>query len=257
MTAAEIRLVVRADDFGMCHAVNAGIRRAYTTGIVTTATAMAPCPWFGEAVAIAGETGIPLGAHQTLTCEWDYFRWRPITDGPSLTGPDATFPPTAELARQRAEHGEVVRELVAQVARFRSAGLTLDYLDSHMRCIIPAANAEVAERTGVPFLYSDEVRRRGLSTISVLSARDAADKKEWLLGYLRELVPGTHMLVCHPGERGPELESLTSPSSVPWRWAAEYRYSDLEVLTDPEVAELACQLGIRLCSLCEALDGEA
>jgi len=249
----QVRLVVRGDDFGMCHAVNMGIKRAYTAGIVTTASTMAPCPWFGEAIEIAKETGIPLGAHQTLTCEWDYFRWRPITDGPSLTGPDATFRPAVELAQQHVRHGEVVRELVAQVARFRSAGLALDYLDSHMRFIIPAANAEVSERTGVPFLYSDEVRRRGLDTISELSPRDAAGKKEWLLGYLRGLVPGTHMLVCHPGEESPELESLTSPSSVPWRWAAEYRYSDLKVLTDPEIGELISQLGIRLCSLREAL----
>ncbi len=89
-----IRLVVRGDDFGMCHAVNEGIRRAFTEGIVTTASTMAPCPWFGEAVKITKEIGIPLGAHQTLTCEWDYFRWRPLTGGPSLVGADGTFRPS-------------------------------------------------------------------------------------------------------------------------------------------------------------------
>jgi hypothetical protein len=249
----QIRLVVRADDFGMCHAVNAGIRRAFTEGIVTTSTAMAPCPWFGEAMKIAKETGIPLGAHQTLTCEWDYFRWRPLTDGPSLTGDDATFFPECEQVEQQAKHEEAVKELLAQVERFRSAGVSLDFLDCHMRCMLPAAYAEVSERSGVPFLYSEEVRRRGLETVSELSPRDAAGKKDWLLSYLRELTPGAHMLVCHPGEQGPELESLTGPSSVPWRWAAEYRYSDLETVTDPEVAELIKQLGIRLCSLPEAL----
>jgi len=52
---------------------------------------------------------------------------------------------------------------------------------------------------------------------------------------------------------GSELESLTGPDSVPYLWAADYRVSDLEVLTDPEVRAMIDQLGIRLCSLPEAL----
>jgi chitin disaccharide deacetylase len=168
-SAAEpIRLIVRGDDFGMCHAVNQGIRLAFTDGIVTTATAMAPCPWFGEAATIAAELAIPLGAHQTLTCEWDYFRWRPLTDGPSLAGPDGTFRPSVELARQHAGHADVVRELLAQVERFSAAGLGLDYLDYHMGAALPAAYLEASELTGVPFLYGDDVRGR-LATISQLS----------------------------------------------------------------------------------------
>lgn len=68
-TDSDIQLIVRGDDFGMCHAVNQGIQRAFTDGIVTMSSTMAPCPWFGEAAEIAKDIGIPLGAHQTLTCE--------------------------------------------------------------------------------------------------------------------------------------------------------------------------------------------
>ena len=200
------------------------------------------------------DVGIPVGAHQTLTCEWDYFRWRPLTDGPSLAGPDGTFRPSVELARDHVQHDEVVRELLAQVDRFRSAGISLDYLDHHMGLTRRAAYAEVSEVAGVPFLYSDEVRR-GLTTMSELSPRDAAGKKAWMLGYLRGLVPGAHLLVSHPAVDSSELSSLTGPDSVPYRWAAEYRLSDLSVLTDPEVRELIDALGITLCSLPEALLG--
>jgi len=251
-TRDRIRLVVRGDDFGMCHAINEGVRRAFTEGIVTTASTMAPCPWFGEAAKIAKDLGIPVGAHQTLTCEWDYFRWGPLTDGPSLSGADGTFRVSVELASEHVRHGDAVRELVAQVNRFRSAGLSLDYLDHHMGASVPAAYPEVSELTGVPFLYADEVRGR-LMSISELSPRDAAGKKAWMLNYLRGLTPGAHVLICHPGVESSELESLTAPESVPYRWAAEYRRSDLAVLTDPDVSELIGTLGITLCSLGQLL----
>jgi len=236
----------------MCHAVNEGIQRAFTDGIVTTTSAMAPCPWFAEAIEIAKDIEIPVGAHLTLTCEWDYFRWRPVTDGPSLAGDDGTFRPSVELALRHVQHGEVVRELVAQVERFGAAGVGLDYLDHHMGPALPAAYAEVSALTGVRYLYADEVRSE-LASVSELSPRDAAGKKRWMLDYLRRLVPGAHLLVCHPGVGSSELESLTGPASVPYLWAADYRVSDLDVLTDPQIRELIGELGITLCSLPEAL----
>lgn len=247
---------MRGDDFGMCHAVNQGIAIAFRDGIVTTSSAMAPCPWFAEAVEIARDLRIPIGVHQTLTCEWDYFRWRPITSGHSLTGPDGTFRPSVELAQQHVEFDDAVRELLAQVGLVRSAGLSPDYLDRHMGSTLPAAYAEVSTETGVPFLYSDEISGR-LASYSELSPRDASGKKAWLIGYLRQLGPGVHLLVSHPAVTSSELESLTGPDSVPYRWAAEYRLSDLAVLTDPEIGALIHQLGIRLCSLPEALGDQA
>jgi predicted glycoside hydrolase/deacetylase ChbG (UPF0249 family) len=239
----------------MCHAVNEGVRRAFTDGIVTTTSAMAPCPWFTEAIEIATDIKIPVGAHLTLTCEWDYFRWRPITSGPSLTGHDGTFLPSVELALQHIEHRDVVGELRAQIQRFHVAGIGLDYFDHHMGPALPAAYTEVSALTGVPYLYADGVRG-GLASVSELSPRDEAGKKEWMLGYLRGLAPGAHMLVCHPAVDSSELRSLTGPASVPYRWAAEYRLSDLDVLTDPQIRELIDELGIRLCSLPEALSDQ-
>jgi predicted glycoside hydrolase/deacetylase ChbG (UPF0249 family) len=248
----ETRLIVRGDDFGMCHAVNEGIAAAFSEGIVTTSSTMAPCPWFGGAVGIARDLRIPLGAHQTLTCEWDYFRWRPITGRQSLTGPDGTFHRTVELAQQHVQFDDAVEELLGQVGLFRSAGLSLDYLDCHMGSTLPAAYAEVSAQTSVPYLYSDVISGR-LASYSELSPRDGSMKKAWLASYLRGLGPGVHLLVSHPAVLSSELESLTGPDSVPYRWAAEYRLSDLEVLTDPDIGALIDELGVRLCSLPEAL----
>lgn len=244
--ASQVRLIVRADDFGMCHAVNEGIVRAFTEGIVTQSSVMVPCPWFTEAAALARDHRIPVGIHQTLTCEWDFLRWRPLTDGASLAGPDGTFYRTVAEARDAISHPHAVAELLAQVDRFADERLALGYLDVHMGAVAPQAYAEVAEKTETMFVYSALARERGLTSIDGLSERETSDKKPWLLGYLRDLGPGTHMLVVHPAVGGPELSSITGPDSIPYRWAEEYRIADLELLTDPEVRALVSELGIEL-----------
>src|SRR5215469_5386319 len=233
---ASTQLIVRGDDFGMCHSVNQGIVKAFTEGIVTQASVMVPCPWFTEAAALARSHGIPVGIHQTLTCEWDFLRWRPLTSGPSLAGPDGTFYRSVTEAHDSVVHEDAVAELLAQASLFMAEGLTIDYLDVHMGAVAPKAYAEVADKLGELFLYSELARSRGLVSVEGLSERDTSEKRDWLLNYLVTLEPGLHVLVVHPAVGGPEIASLTGPESVPYRWAEEYRIADLELLTDPEVA---------------------
>lgn len=243
------RLVVRGDDFGMCHAVNEGVYAAWQRGIVTMTTTMAPCPWYEEAAATICETGIPTGAHLTLTCEWDFLRWRPLTGGSSLAGPDGTFWRTTDETESHGDHHEMVVELLAQVERLRCSGIAPEFLDCHMGTSVPPVYAEVAERTGIPFLYSGEVP---LDSFEMLTSRDAKDKKAWLLDWLASLQPGVHMLICHPAVESAELNALTRPTSAPWPWAATWRLGDFDVLTDPDVRRAVERAGIRLCSFGEA-----
>lgn len=247
-----VSLIVRGDDFGMCHAVNQGIRQAAASGILTTATMMAPCPWIDEAAGIAKELGLPVGVHQTLTCEWDYLRWTPLTAGKSLVGEDGTFVTSVEQARSSGTHEEIVTELLAQVDRLRGLGLDPEFLDVHMGIVAPEAYAEVSARTGIPYLYSPDSSLPALASMATVSDRDSDGKKAWLTDYLEQLSAGVHMLVSHPGVPSDELASLTGPDSGPYRWAAEYRISDLEVLTDPDIRALVTRRGIRLCSFHEA-----
>jgi hypothetical protein len=65
-----------------------------------------------------------------------------------------------------------------------------------------------------------------------------------------------HLLVTHCAEPGEEMSSITAPTSEPWRWAEEYRASDLATLTDPEVRRRIDDLGIRLCAVGDASFGE-
>ncbi len=252
-----VQLVVQSDDFGMCHAVNRGVVRAFTEGVLTQASTMVPCPWFDEAAELGKEHGIPLGMHSTLTCEWDYLRWPPITGATSLTGADRTFHRTVADARTNASVEEATAELIAQAERFLGAGLELQHIDCHMGVVLAAAYEAVCERYGQRFIYPGINPSYRFTSISGLSEREADAKKDWLLHRLERLEPGVHLLVTHCAEPGEEMSSITAPTSAPWRWAEEYRKSDLATLTDPEVRSRIDDLGIELCSVGTADFGSA
>lgn len=246
---ARVQLVVQSDDFGMCHAVNRGVVRAFAEGIVTQASTMVPCPWFDEAAELGKQHGIPLGMHATLTCEWDYLRWPPITGATSLTGGDRTFHRTIADARANASVDEATNELVAQAERFLAVGLELEHVDCHMGVVHVPAYEAICERYGQRFIYPGVNPSYRFTSISGLSDREAEEKKGWLLRRLERLEPGVHLLVTHCAEPGEEMSSITAPTSGPWRWAEEYRKSDLATVTDPEVRSRIDDLGIELCSV--------
>src|SRR5436309_2367156 len=72
-------LIVNADDFGMCHANNAATLQALGSGIATSTTLMAPCPWAPEAIEmLRAHPELPFGVHLTLISEHDNYRWGPL-----------------------------------------------------------------------------------------------------------------------------------------------------------------------------------
>ena len=247
----DIRLIVQGDDFGMCHAVNAGTVQAFTEGVLTQASTMVPCPWFWEAATLAKGCGLPLGMHSTLTCEWDGLRWAPITSGRSLRGDDGTCVRTVPLARS-IDPSEATDELVAQAERFLAAGLELTYVDVHMGLSQLGAYEAVTARYGVPFLYPGVPASLRFDSIKTLSDRPAETKKDWMLGYLERRQPGVHLLVTHCATDDPELAAMVRPDSPVEPWAREYRISDLAVLTDPDVRAAVDRLGIELVSVADA-----
>ncbi len=62
------RLIVNADDFGLCEGVNRAVKRAHTEGILTSATIMVGMGAAKAAVELAGEMpGLGVGVHLNLT----------------------------------------------------------------------------------------------------------------------------------------------------------------------------------------------
>ncbi len=248
---SEIQLVVQSDDFGMCHAGNVGTVEAFRNGVLTEASVMVPCPWFGEATRLAAEHSLPVGVHLKLTAEWDYLRWGPLTGGRSLVGEDGRFPRTIDEVRERAKPDEILEEFVAQVELFRGQGLEPAYFDCHMGVVTPEPYTEVCLRYGRPFDYPIGDVAVGFDSIHMLSGRPSAEKVPYLLDRIGNLGPGKHLIVSHCAVDSDELRAMTSDDADNAEWALEYRVSDLAALTSDEVRKTIVERGVQLVSVAD------
>ncbi len=247
------RLLVTADDFGMCRAVNEGIVRAITRGIVRSTNFLVPCPWFGDALALAREHGLRVGVHLCLTCEWDRLRWGPLTRAESLTAPDGNFHQSYAELETTARDEDIRREAVAQIERVKALGYEPTHLDSHMlgsfasgtfAARIKDIHRELAAQYGLPYTY-DTAAGRLVHFTAEYECSPHGVEETWraLEGFLDD---GTYHLIGHAAVPSPELDALCSPAHPARAWAAPYRLKDLELFTDPRTSERLRDLGFEL-----------
>ena len=129
-------VVVHADDIGMCHATLPAIDELMTFGLVTSASAMVPCPWFLEVAARRQRNPqFDLGVHLTLTSEWDRDRWEPISTRDVATGlldDQGCFHRTTLAVRRHAQREAAGAEMCCQIELAERSGLSPSHLDTHL-----------------------------------------------------------------------------------------------------------------------------
>jgi predicted glycoside hydrolase/deacetylase ChbG (UPF0249 family) len=250
-SGSEIRLINRGDDFGSFHAANMAIERAFTEGVLTSASLMVPPPWFAEAADICRRhPEFQVGVHTTLTSEWQFYRWGPvlpITEVPSLVDKDGCFyAKTQDFVDANPKLSEVEAELRAQVERALEYGVDMAYIDYHMRTA--RATPEIEE---ILFAIAAEYRvpvSRLLGDQDTPRLGDVADgdKPSAVAQMLRKLEPGFWMSVTHPGLDVPEMQAIRLGSDADRGSIAASRAADTEALTSSEVAAVIQERGIEL-----------
>jgi chitin disaccharide deacetylase len=252
------RLLVTSDDFGMCHAVNAGTARAMRHGIVRSSNFMVPCPWFSEAISLARQYTLPIGVHLCVTCEWDHLRWGPLTRAPGLCDDQGYLFGDYGPLLARASDDEILDEYVAQIARVRSLGYEPTHLDSHM---LPASDGgagalrvkaligEAARQSRLRYLYETDAAGKLRYFDTELEISGEPWKAIWQR--LEALGPGTHHVIGHAAEPSAELEALCSPAHPARLWAAPVRTMDLAFFTSPSTAQRLHDLGFELITVAD------
>jgi hopanoid biosynthesis associated protein HpnK len=150
------QLIVNADDLGFTRGVNAGIRRAFESGILTSTTLMANGEAFDEAVGMAlANPRLGVGCHLVAV------GGRPVAppaEIPSLVDSKGLLPRTLTdliklLVRRRVQVEHLEREFAAQVERVIKAGIMPTHFDSHKHShtqpLVMRALARVAAAFGI------------------------------------------------------------------------------------------------------------
>lgn len=257
-----IRLIIRGDDMGFCHAANVACIRCYREGIMRAVEVMVPCPWFEEAVKMLNENpDLDVGIHLTLTSEWDNLKWRPLTNAPSLVDKDGYFyPQTRQWNRWPSGTGfydanpkleEVEKELRAQIELAMKKIKNLTHLSAHMGTATCRPDLEklVKQLAKEYSLHSgwDELTEQGVKYIGDWgSNEDALEKREAaLIKALQKLTPGTWILVEHPGLDTPEMRAIGHRS---YENVAAHREVVTKTFISPKVKEAINKKGIKLIS---------
>jgi hypothetical protein len=240
-------LILHADDLGMSRSVNRATFEALEHGWITSASILVPCPWFPEVVAFAKEhPEADLGIHLALNSEWTGYRWGPVSGRdavPSLLDEQGYLPLVEGTVVERAVPAEVERELRAQIALARAAGITITHLDSHMGTLFRSpALFEVYRGLGdehdLPLLLERDGNRTSPAAAvrdhalvdRVLSISPGVDAQEWLTAYqamLAPLPPGVYQLILHLGHDDEEMRGATWDHSD---WGAAWRQADLDLV---------------------------
>jgi len=258
--AADARLlIINADDFGMCHAVNAAVIGTLQAGTVCSTTLMVPCPWARHAMRFLAEhPEVAFGVHLTALAEWPDYRWGPVTASekvPTLVNKDGHFYNFAQMPQflGQVSLAELEMEFRAQIEVVLAAELKPTHLDWHALALsgredILALMLNLAREHGLALRvmgasWIATVQSHGLPTndYDFLDSYllDPATKAARYVELLRELPAGLSEWAVHPGLSNAELRAIDPAGS-------SYRQADYDFFTSPQAKDVIKQEGIIL-----------
>ena len=272
--AADDRIVIiHPDDIGMCQATLPAYAELVEAGLVSSATTMAPCPWFPAVAAYCrAHPEVDMGVHLTLASEWDVYRWGPISTRDPASGlvdDEGYFDHGPRQVWERADVHAVEVEIRAQLDRALTAGIDVTHLDSHMDTLVHprlvGAYARLAQERQLPALIvglgrqqflergldpqvadeagriADELDAAGLLLFADLRMPpldDASDRLDVCKQIIDTLVPGLTLLRIHPAHDTPELRAMAPD----WRC----RVADYETFLNPDLHTYIRQAGVHV-----------
>lgn len=252
-------LILNADDFGFCNAINEAIIQVLQAGTIRSTTLMVPCPWALHAMRFLSEhPEIPFGVHLTIISDPKDYRWGPVaSEDAVLSLVDSAgyfynfddFHANLPLAKL----DELELEFRAQIETVLSAGLYPSHLDWHAirfgsRTDIVDLMIRLAKEYGLALrvigqTWIEKLQSQGLPTIDYdfldSYSLEPSMKPAVFTRLLHELPAGLSEWAIHPGFSNMELKSM-EPTG------AHFRQADFDFWTSPQAKEIIDQEGIIL-----------
>ena len=266
-------VIIHADDIGMCQATLTAYSDLMDFGLVSSAATMVPCGWFPATAAYCrAHPEVDMGVHTTITCEWDTYRWGPLTGSHASSGmvdEEGYFWRSSRAVQEHGQPEAVHAELEAQIQRAIDAGINPTHIDTHMGAVahekFMGAYIQSGIAYGLPPLNvrwdADTFKRqRGMDDVSAQAAEQAVLKLEEqgipLIDHFAgmplsgdkplelaqekfdALQPGITHFVLHPAQDTPELRAIAPD------WPA--RVADYELFTSAALRDYVQQQGIQV-----------
>jgi len=270
-------LIIHADDLGVAHSVNDASANALEKGSVSSASIMVPCPWFSEIAAYArSHPKADLGLHLTLTSEWKYYKWGPVSstsEVPGLVNKNGFLYSSVDSVYRYAKISEVEKELRAQIEKAKRFGIDFTHLDSHMGALY--GNVEylkllikLGREYKVPVMLMNNSALQAAFHINLgnfLTEKDLQmdaifianppDFKNGLDNFYSNLLkncgPGLTEIILHAGHDDSELQAVTIDHPD---WGSAWRQGDNNFFTGDKCRKLLSDQNIRVITWREIRD---
>lgn len=263
-------LIVNGDDVAVSRSSNAAAIEAMEHGLMTSGTIMVPSSWFPQIAAYSKiNPKADFGIHITLTSEWEYYRWGPISDKvdvPHLVDSQGYLWNTVKLFYKHATPEEAEFEARAQIKMAYQAGIDITHLDSHMWTLtsdpeyyemyfklakefdlpVRMPSQAVLEADGFGYLRAKMATAGILSPDFLFFARRLKDEtvKNCWIRLLNSLQTGVTEVYIHVALPTAEMQAMTGEQEqINWR----VRAMEYELFThDPEIRMLLQNHRIKL-----------
>lgn len=238
-------VLIRVDDIGMNHSVNAAVKQLAESGMPFSTSVMFACPWYQEAVAILQKyPAIAVGVHLTLNAEWKHYRWGPVLGQsavPSLVDSLGFFRASVdEFKKSNYQLNEVEKELSAQIERALASGVQIHYIDAHMgtAMVTPELRAIVEKlakkyKLGISGYFGEDYK--------TMWGVPVPNKKGELMAHMDNLRRDRINLVeIHVAHKTPEMDVLVDLNSSLMSLrdgkpgASLHRQTELNMLLSPQ-----------------------
>jgi predicted glycoside hydrolase/deacetylase ChbG (UPF0249 family) len=268
-------LIIHADDLGVAHSENIASVGAMEKGSVSSASIMVPCPWLPEIAAYAkSHPQADLGLHLTLTSEWKFYKWKPVTPHDevlSLLDDQGYLNESVEALVKNAKPEHVEKELRNQIERARQLGIDPTHLDAHMGAALATPNflkvllnlgreyripvhigKEFSQAFGYDFTKylteNDVVIDR-----TIIASRPSYDSgmEGFYTDQIKSLQPGVHVLLLHAAYDDDEMKAITIDHED---YGATWRQHDVDFFTSDKCKKLLEEQKIRLITWREIRD---
>jgi hypothetical protein len=251
-------LIIHADDLGISHSENSASIAAMEKGCVSSASIMVPCPWFSEIAAYAQSNSKDLGLHLTLTSEWKYYKFGPVSQiskVPSLVNKNGFFYSSVDSVLQNATSAEVQEEIRNQVKRAHLFGFQPTHLDAHMGTVLYRLDFLKAYiKTGHEFRIPVFIPRQLEAPLKIKLDTLISDKdvivdyilsaspedlkkgmKNFYTNGIKTIKPGLTYLIIHTAYDDDEMKAITVDHPD---WGSAWRQQDFDFFSSAECVTL-------------------